>query len=72
MIEALDVYGWQDWEGTRCPVPPTARVEVIQAARHARGLALAFNWTGRGFDAVQLWRIERTNPFANHLGRPTA
>jgi hypothetical protein len=53
------LYDWQEWHGGPCPVPPTERVEVVQHARHARGLALAFNWHSHGKDPVHFWRFER-------------
>lgn len=52
--------GWLEWRGAPCPVAPTARVEVIQEMRHARGVALSFDWIRKaGPTAVLFWRVER-------------
>ena len=53
--------GWMEWRGGICPVAPTVRVEVVQEMRHARGLALAFDWVEEdGPRAVHFWRHEST------------
>lgn len=52
--------GWIPWTGGVCPVPPTTRIEVVQELRHARGLALSFDWVQKfGPRAVFFWRLER-------------
>lgn len=51
--------GWTEWRGGVCPVPAMTRVEVVQELRHARGLALSFDWIQKfGPRAVLFWRIE--------------
>lgn len=58
-LEMLDS-SWAAWEGGVCPVPASTRVEVLQEMRHARGLALSFDWVKKfGPTAVFFWRLER-------------
>lgn len=69
-MNAAGIDGWTEWRGGACPVPRTARVEVMQDARQARGLALAFNWHGIGPDAVRFWRFERAPQPVPREARP--